>query len=90
MTLIEGQDLRFRALRTADLTYAEQRTGERELYDLLNDPYQLENVAATANPTFLAMLSDGLRELADCAAETCRALEEEPILPFDATANLLS
>lgn len=88
--LIEGQDLRFRALRSAELTYAEQRTGELELYDLVTDPYQMENVAATANPNGLAMLSDRLRELADCAAETCRALEEEPIAPFDATANLRS
>ena len=31
----------FTAIRTARYMYAEHRTGERELYDLMNDPFEL-------------------------------------------------
>jgi arylsulfatase A-like enzyme len=35
----------FYAVRNADWKYVEYCTGERELYDLKNDPYELENIA---------------------------------------------
>jgi arylsulfatase A-like enzyme len=35
----------FYAVRTADWKYVEYSTGERELYDLQNDPYELKNIA---------------------------------------------
>lgn len=35
----------FQAVRTADWKYVEYSTGEKELYDLKNDPYELENLA---------------------------------------------
>ncbi len=35
----------FYAVRTADWKYVEYSTGEKELYDLINDPYELENLA---------------------------------------------
>jgi len=35
----------FYAVRTAEWKYVEYSTGERELYDLVNDPYELENIA---------------------------------------------
>jgi len=35
----------FYAVRTADWKYVEYSTGEKELYDLKNDPYELENIA---------------------------------------------
>ena len=35
----------FYAVRTADWKYVEYSTGEKELYDLKNDPDELENVA---------------------------------------------
>ena len=37
-------------LRTADYTYVEHDSGEKELYDLATDPYQLEN--ATGQPDY--------------------------------------
>ena len=40
----------WRELRTRRWSYVELGTGERELYDLRNDPYQLVNVAA--DPSF--------------------------------------
>ncbi|MBI3161765.1 MAG: sulfatase [Chloroflexi bacterium] len=35
----------FYAVRTAEWKYVEYSTGERELYDLINDPYELNNLA---------------------------------------------
>jgi len=35
----------FSAVRTADWKYVEYTTGEKELYDLKNDPYELSNLA---------------------------------------------
>lgn len=43
--LIEGVDNRFQALRTNTALYAEFRNGDKELYDLVNDPYELNNIA---------------------------------------------
>ena len=56
----------------------------------MTDPDQLDNVAATVDPNLVAVLSDRIRALADCAAKTCRALEEDAIAPFDAAAYLHS
>lgn len=42
------------ALQT--LKYIEYDNGERELYDLANDPYELDNQFVNANPTVLAQL----------------------------------
>ena len=35
----------FYAVRNAEWKYVEYTTGEKELYDLMNDPYELENLA---------------------------------------------
>jgi arylsulfatase A-like enzyme len=32
-------------VRTAEWKYTEYSTGEVELYDLVNDPYELQNIA---------------------------------------------
>ncbi len=71
----------FNAVRTADWTYVEYFNGERELYDLRNDPHQLENIAATADPLLLDRLSLRLSELANCAADYCRDREDAPLEP---------
>ena len=52
------------ALRTEHELYVEYRSGPRELYDLDSDPYQLQNVYATADPAHIAELSQRLAELA--------------------------
>jgi arylsulfatase A-like enzyme len=74
--LVEGQNLRFLGLRSEDLLYVEYRSGERELYDLRSDPYQLESLALVSDPAALAKLSAQLASIASCAAATCRAAEE--------------
>ncbi len=69
----------YTALRTADLLYVEYEGGERELYDLGKDPYELENLASTADPTELMRLSASLARLRDCTADGCRAVEDTPL-----------
>lgn len=69
----------FRGLRTASAIYVEYATGERELYDLVADPFQLANMAAEAEPAQLAAFSSRLAELAACAGEQCRTIENLPV-----------
>ncbi len=68
----------FIALRTSDYTYVEFKNGDKELYDLRNDPYQLENIYETADPKFLHELHEWLKKLKDCRADTCREYDTEP------------
>jgi hypothetical protein len=65
----------FTGLRTADYTYIEYVTGERELYDMNKDPYQLQNIAATADKSLLTKLSAWLASLANCKGDSCRSAE---------------
>jgi arylsulfatase A-like enzyme/dienelactone hydrolase len=69
----------YQGLRTQQYTYVEYKTGERELYDVRADPYQLQNVAAQADPTLLQQLSTRLHELSACSGTSCRLIEDTPI-----------
>jgi arylsulfatase A-like enzyme len=71
-------------LRTASYTYVEYGTGERELYDLRRDPYEVESLHARADPQLLARLSDLLHALATCAGDGCRELEAKTPPPLSA------
>ena len=71
----------FDAIRTARHTYVEYGTGERELYDLERDPFQLENEVATADPALVEALAARLAELKNCAAANCKELEDLPVEP---------
>jgi hypothetical protein len=73
-------------LRTASKKYIEYNDGERELYQLVGDPDELENQYANADPTELAILSAWLRELHTCAADVCRSVEMQPPDPPAAPA----
>jgi hypothetical protein len=59
--------------------YVEYATGERELYDLRHDPYELHNIVTTASPALVASLSHEDAELAACKAAACRAIEDTPV-----------
>ncbi len=65
----------FAGLRTVTQTYVDYITGERELYNLPTDPYQLHNLVNTADPTHLARLDDWLTRLSTCARQSCRDIE---------------
>lgn len=65
--------------RTADLLYVEYATGDRELYDLRADPYQLDNLAQRADPALLERLSARLAELRACSGPACHRAEDAPL-----------
>lgn len=70
------QSLGYRALRGDDLLYVAYDDGERELYDLAADPYELANLAERADPTLLAQLDGVLRDLGRCEGAACRAIPD--------------
>lgn len=63
------------AIRTENSIYIEYENGERELYDLENDPFQLENKYETADPDVLRRMENRLEELRNCEGESCRVAE---------------
>jgi N-acetylglucosamine-6-sulfatase len=66
----------FRGVRTSDdTTYVEYDSGERELYRLDADPFQLENAYRSTDSATIASLEDRLRALEGCARARCRTAE---------------
>jgi arylsulfatase A-like enzyme len=66
----------YKGLRCRDHSYVEYSTGERELYDLIQDPNQLTNIYPTVPSALVAQQSDRLAELAGCQGAGCRAAED--------------
>jgi N-acetylglucosamine-6-sulfatase len=64
------------AIRTEEQLYAEYGNGEREFYDLREDPHQLDNRYGAADPQLLMRLRGRLVALRECAAAACRAAED--------------
>jgi N-acetylglucosamine-6-sulfatase len=56
--------------------YVEYEGGEKELYDLGTDPYELSNTYDPAAPP--ADLTTRLQALKTCAGDSCRAAEDGP------------
>jgi N-acetylglucosamine-6-sulfatase len=67
----------YHAVRTHRYLYVEYTTGERELYDLQADPYELHNIATTASPAVLHSLSAEVAALEHCKAAGCRTAEDQ-------------
>ena len=65
----------FTGIRTPQYTYVEYQSGFRELYDLKQDPYELNNIASTADPNLIAQFSTWLKSLASCSASSCRTAD---------------
>ncbi len=63
------------AVRTADHLYVEYGTGEKELYNLDNDPHELNSIHRTAGADLKRQLASRLDDLRGCAAEGCRSAE---------------
>jgi arylsulfatase A-like enzyme len=68
-----------RGIRMQTMSYVEYVTGEKELYDIKADPYQLQNLALKANPKLLEVLSARVKDLATCKAAACRTVEDSPL-----------
>jgi N-acetylglucosamine-6-sulfatase len=64
----------FKAIRTERYMYAEHNTGERELYDVQKDPFELvSRHNAPAYASVKAQLATRLHELQNCAGSSCLA-----------------
>ena len=70
-TRASGNPTSYEALRTRQYLYVEYKDGERELYDLATDPWELHNIASAASPTLLASLHARLLALEACHGATC-------------------
>ena len=63
----------FKAIRTERYMYAEHGTGEKELYDLKNDPFELvSRHNASAYASVKSRLAAHLHRLQNCAGSGCR------------------
>jgi N-acetylglucosamine-6-sulfatase len=74
--LVEGRGtaLNFNALRTPRYLYARYGSGSRELYDLLRDPDELDNLARDPRYKLLRIeLSRRLERLRRCRGRSCSA-----------------
>lgn len=64
-------------MRTARYKYIQRVGVARELYDLKNDPYEMDNLWSQQDPQFQGELAAFMDALRVCAGEVCRALEEQ-------------
>jgi N-acetylglucosamine-6-sulfatase len=71
-----GQSPDFQAVRTETHKYVEYDNGDVELYDLESDPYELESLHESADPTLLEDLKARLEALRDCSEEGCWEAED--------------
>ena len=78
--LLEGfvgkGDRVYAAVRTEDHKYVEYGNGEEELYDLQNDPYELESLRESADPALIEDLKTRVGALRDCSGDECREAED--------------
>jgi hypothetical protein len=62
----------YSAMRTATYTYVEYANGEREYYDRVADPNQLDNIAGSLTPARLSELQSALAGMVNCHThDTC-------------------
>jgi len=63
-------------LRTQEYLYVEYSDGFVELYDLTEDPYEVSNIATTADQALLEHFSRWLQALAKCSGSQCSSLDK--------------
>ena len=68
----------YAGIRSDTHKYVEYDTGEKELYDLSSDPYELQSFPEGTDPALVDGLSSRLESLKDCAGQTCREAEDTP------------
>ena len=68
----------YKAVRTRTHKYVRYINKESELYDLEADPYELESIHETADPSLAADLKAKLDALRNCAGQSCREAEDIP------------
>lgn len=73
--------LAFTGLRTMRYKYVELLSGEVELYDLSVDPYELQNIAKSADKELLKYLHESLSKLRTSSGAGLREIEESLVIP---------
>ena len=68
----------YQAVRTDTYKYVEYDNGERELYNLDADPYELESLHESTDPSLLKDLQAKLDALKSCSEDGCREAEDAP------------
>jgi arylsulfatase A-like enzyme len=63
---ISGNPISYEAMRTDQFLYVEYANGEREFYDLLADPFELNNISSELSPAELAQLHAELLGMENC------------------------
>jgi N-acetylglucosamine-6-sulfatase len=67
----------YSAIRTEDYVYASHYSGAREIYDLNNDPYELENLAGVRDWRLkIEALELWRAALVECAGVSCQNVED--------------
>jgi N-acetylglucosamine-6-sulfatase len=72
----KASSLAFEGARTETHKYVEHDTGKKELYDLQNDPYEMESLHESADPALVEDLNAKLEALKSCSGEGCREAED--------------
>lgn len=74
--LVEDLVRGWNMLRTMQYAYVEWNSGEKELYDMNSDPYQLRSLHADPGKAdLIAQLSSRLSEMKRCSGPSCRSSE---------------
>jgi arylsulfatase A-like enzyme len=68
----------YRAVITDRYKYVVHATKEKELYDLEQDPFELESMHKSADPALVDGLREQLGELSHCRGATCRTADGGP------------
>lgn len=68
----------YTGIRGTRYKYVEHHACDRELYDLLNDPFELNNIYGQTSAAIRFELAAWLQVMESCAGDTCRAFEMEP------------
>ncbi|HST40231.1 MAG TPA: sulfatase [Conexibacter sp.] len=72
----------YRAVRTQRWLYVEYRNGERELYDLVHDPYELRSLHADpGRRAIVRTLHAAVERLAHCRGPSCQTTSAAPLPP---------
>ena len=71
----ESQVIAYRGVRTEKFIYLEYESGELEFYDLIADPYEMDNLVANLDMETLSTLHTWLEQLKACKKDECRNLE---------------
>jgi len=68
----------YEGVRTETHKYVEYDNGKQELYDLETDPYELESLHESTNPSLLEDLKAKLDALKNCSKKGCQEAEDVP------------